>query len=330
MLDVRGIIQKSSNIGAAKIGMKLGWQNLYKYIGLFGFGTKTGIDLPGEQKGIVKKKSRKSDIFVATMSFGQGVSVTPIQLITAFSAIANGGKLMKPYILDRVIDKDGKEIVKNSPVEVRTDVEPSTARMMTELMESVTQSEGTGIKASVSGFTVAGKTGTAQKSDPVTHKYSKDKYVSSFIGYVPSKNPAVAILVLFDEPKGEHYGGVVAGPVFQEIAEKILGYLKIEPQGVAGVVAAKKDLSASIDTSIAKTENLAMVKRNENQASLIESNGFYTMPNLRGLSFTTVAQIVNRKLTPVIKGSGYVMTQNPEPGFRVKRGDTIELTLGEL
>lgn len=225
LLTLKEIIGKSSNIGAIKVAQKLGAKNFYDYILKFGIGSKTNINLPGESAGKVRDIKEWSSISLASISFGQEVSVTPLQLITAVSAIANGGILMKPYAI-KAVEKDGMAADEFKPEVVRRVISEKASRELSEILEYAVR-YGTGQKAILEGYDVAGKTGTAQKASPDKKGYSEDKFISSFIGYVPSKNPRIAILVIIDEPEGMAWGGEVAAPVFREIARQSLRYLKV-------------------------------------------------------------------------------------------------------
>lgn len=225
LLTLKEIVGKSSNIGAIKVAQRLGAKNFYDYILKFGIGSKTNINLPGESAGKVRDIKEWSGVSLASISFGQEVSVTPIQLITAISAIANGGILMKPYAI-KAVEKDGTATDEFKPEVVRRVISEKTSRELSEILE-YTVRYGTGQKAILEGYDVAGKTGTAQKASPDKKGYSEDKFISSFIGYVPSRNPRIAILVIIDEPEGMAWGGEVAAPVFREIARQSLRYLKV-------------------------------------------------------------------------------------------------------
>lgn len=230
-LSVGQILQVSSNIGAIKIGEKLKEKNFYSSIKNFGFGEKTGVDLPGESIGMVRPVSKWSGLSMASMSMGQEVSVTALQLLTAVCAIANKGVRMQPYVVSQVINPDGKMVLENKPRAVRKVISDKTAEFMISSMESVTSKEGTAPLAAIPGFRVAGKTGTAQKYDSAIGRYSKDKYISSFVGVVPSGNPEIALIVVLNEPRGAvYYGGYVAAPAFRRIAERTLRYLRVVPE----------------------------------------------------------------------------------------------------
>ncbi len=233
-LTLAQIIKYSSNIGAAKVGRDLGEEGLYRYYKRFGFGEKTGIDLPGEGRGIFRHHTNWSRVSLETLAFGQGISVNAVQLTTAMAAIANGGYLMKPYILKNVSDMDGNIVLEGKPKVVNRVVSEETATRTTEVLKRVTESEGTGRNAAVEGFSVAGKTGTAQKADPKKAGYKKNAYVASFLGFVPANDPKLVIFVAVDEPeayRGYHTGGIFAAPVFKEIAEQTLSYKGIFPEG---------------------------------------------------------------------------------------------------
>lgn len=229
LMSLQNIIVKSSNIGAIKVAQKLGESALYDYIRSFGFGEKMGIDLPAEATGKLHDLSKWSGLSLATVSFGHEIAVTPIQMVTAFSAIANGGNLMLPYVT-KEIRRNGKVVKYSKPMVVKRVLSESTSHQMVEILKEVVK-RGTGKKAAIKGYEVAGKTGTAQKIDPNTQRYSHSAYLASFIGFVPADAPKLAILVMIDEPQGRYWGGEVAAPVFQKIAQKALHYLNVPARG---------------------------------------------------------------------------------------------------
>jgi cell division protein FtsI (penicillin-binding protein 3) len=220
------VIQRSSNIGAAKAGMALGDQRLYRYLQAFGFGQRTDIDLPGEAGGLVKHPRDWGRRSVASISMGQEIGVTPMQMVSAVGAIANEGVLMKPYVVSQVRDAQGRVLKQILPQVKRRVISPETARTVSTILEGVVTS-GTGGKAAIPGFRVAGKTGTAQKIDPRTGTYSATQFVGSFVGFVPADNPRLAMIVVIDEPHGEAWGGTVAAPVFKRVGEQVLNYLGV-------------------------------------------------------------------------------------------------------
>ena len=227
ILTVENIITKSSNIGAAKIGIKMGDLALYEYILDFGFGARTGIPLPGESRGIVHKLDEWTKLSISRIPMGHEVCVTPLQMAMAMSAIANKGVLMRPRLVDRLVDQDGTVVVKYPPQQVRRVISEDADKEMIEALKTVISADGTAKEAAMEHYTVAGKTGTAQKSDGV--RYLDNKYFSSFVGFFPADNPEICIYVALDDPKGTHYGGQVAAPVFRQIAEKAAAYLNIRP-----------------------------------------------------------------------------------------------------
>ena len=222
------VIQKSSNIGAAKTGMGLGDLRLYRYLQAFGFGQRTDIDLPGEVVGLLKSPREWGRRSVASISMGQEIGVTPMQMVSAVAAIANGGVLMKPYVVSEIRDAQGRVLKQILPQVKRRVVSPDTARAVTAILEGVV-TDGTGGKAAIAGFRVAGKTGTAQKIDPQTGTYSTSQFVGSFVGYAPADYPRLAMIVVVDEPQGEAWGGTVAAPVFNRVGAQVLNYLGVLP-----------------------------------------------------------------------------------------------------
>ncbi|UCD32957.1 MAG: penicillin-binding protein 2 [Desulfobacterales bacterium] len=229
-LSLQQIIKHSSNIGAIKFIETTGAKQLYKTLRDFGFGTKTGVDCPGESAGSLAPYQRWTKIDTGAISFGQGISVSALQLITATCAIANDGILMRPYIVQGITDQNGRLIKSFRPKKNRRAVSSKTALTVRRLMRTVVTEGGTGVNAAIEGYSVCGKTGTAQKINQ-KGEYTKDKYISSFVGFLPAESPKVAILVVVDEPQKNHYGGVVAAPAFKNIAEKIIDYMDISPTG---------------------------------------------------------------------------------------------------
>lgn len=227
-LTLQKIVKYSSNIGIVKVSESTGTEALYNTLSAFGFGEKTGIDCPGETAGSLLPYQRWSKIDAGAIAFGQGISVSAIQLITAVSAIANDGILMKPYIVQAITDENGALIKRSKPLPVRRAVSVETARMIKKIMMSVTDSDGTGPQAALNSYTVSGKTGTAQKTNE-GGTYATGKYVASFVGFTPSEKPELAILIVVDEPRGSHYGGVVAAPAFRQIAQEALNHLNVPP-----------------------------------------------------------------------------------------------------
>jgi cell division protein FtsI (penicillin-binding protein 3) len=315
-LKVSEILKYSSNIGAAKIGCKLGQQKLYSCLKGFGFGDRSGIELSGEVSGYLRERSQWYGIDLATISFGQGISVSAIQLASAVSAIANGGYLMKPYLIDRISYDNGNILQQFSPQMRRRVISPQTAHTLAKMMEGVTDEGGTGVKATVEGYRVAGKTGTAQKVDPLTKCYSASKRTASFVGFVPVEQPRLTILVVVDEPKTSSYGGIVAAPAFSEIALQTLCYLKVPP-GKTQKAKPQSPVTPNVDLKI--------------QSAVIADEGTFevgnegaVMPNFHGMSMRQVMRIMGKSdLNAKLIGSGRAVEQNPQPGQKIRPSDQV-------
>jgi cell division protein FtsI (penicillin-binding protein 3) len=312
-LTVSEIIKYSSNIGSAKIALRLGEEKLSSYLRNFGFGSRTGIDLPGESPGNLKRNWYGVDL--ATISFGQGVSLSAVQLVSAVSAIANGGNLMRPYLVEQILDDSGTVTQKFEPQVVRRVISPETAQKITKMMEAVTGEGGTGTKAALDGYRVAGKTGTAQKVDPVTRTYSPTKRIGSFVGFVPADKPKLTIAVIIDEPQGVKYGGVVAAPAFRGIAQNSLAYLKIQPNGPA-TTAAKPG-----ETTVAVAPAVESLSDGDGQAT---SSGGEVMPNFHGMSMRRVMQVMEKRGINIrLMGSGRASEQSPPPGQKIREVNEV-------
>ncbi len=231
-LTVQDVLVKSSNIGAAKLALSVGEQRFYEYIRRFGFGERTGVELPGEISGLIRPPQAWSKISITRIPMGHEIGVTPLQMTTAMAAIANGGKLMTPRIVKSVTTADGKTVSTLSPIVLRQVISPQTARQIGNALRGVVSDRGTAAAAAVPGFVIAGKTGTAQRVDP-KGGYEQGRYVVSFTGYLPADNPQFVGLVVLDDAQTSkpelNYGGLVAGPIFSRIAEKAARYLDLEP-----------------------------------------------------------------------------------------------------
>jgi len=232
LLSFDDVIVKSSNIGAAKIGMRLGVKGLYETVKLFGFGEPTGINLPGEAKGMVRARKVWSNDSIYSISMGHEVAVTPLQLVAAYGAVVNGGVLYRPKIVQRIVNEQGEELYNLHPQAVRRVISEQTSAQMRDVLTKVVQPGGTGLKAFCSEWTIGGKTGTTKKIDPVTKKYSSTLYIGSFCGFAPAENPRLVCLVTVDEPhKGTgYYGGTVACPAAREVLRKGLTVLNVPPR----------------------------------------------------------------------------------------------------
>lgn len=355
LLNVAGILANSSDVGAIKIALRLGSPKFYDYIRAFGFGSKTGVELPYESRGQLAHVEDWEPIAIGSISMGQEVGVTPIQLVSAVSAIANGGLLYKPRVIselrrgDKALPAEGL-LAEQEPKRV---IHPETAATLRRLMEGVIL-HGTGPLAHLDGWTSAGKTGTAQKIDPTTGRYSRTQYIASFTGFAPINNPAVTILVSLDSPVGLHEGGEVAAPVFKRIAEQVLAYLDV-PRDVplnpklietAYMKRASEDASALEDSSAVDfsgqpdapptASQMTKVAGREKPASMkpvltvaVDQGGDIEVPDFSGKTMRDVADIVLRLgLEPVLVGSNLATEQSPAAGAKVRRGAKITVQFG--
>jgi len=310
------ILQVSSNIGFTKVAEKLKKDRYFKYIEKFGFGQPTGIDVPGEVPGLLRKPESWSAIDLATHAFGQGISATPMQMVMAYAAIANGGFLMRPYVVRRVVGSQGEVLLENQPHVVRRVISEKTARLLASMLKEVTNEGGTGVMASVEGFEVAGKTGTAQKADLAHGGYAASKRVGSFVGFVPADAPKLVALVLVDEPEVNVYGGVVAAPVFRNIAQGALRHLAVAPQ--------KPDL---LPTTVGQAE--LPVRRAPKKEAEIPTDGVAApVPDFVGLSLREAVEKARAMRVKVkMRGNGYVVRQSPAPGGRWNQEEILVLNL---
>jgi cell division protein FtsI/penicillin-binding protein 2 len=227
VLSFEEVIQKSSNVGTIQIGMRLGKERIYEYAKRFGFGEKTKIDLPGEVSGWIRKPEKWSATSLGAIPIGQEVAVTPLQVLRAYSAIANGGYLVQPHLVAEIRTPDGQTLFSFSQEEKKRVISERSAAAMRDILKTVVEEGGTATGAAIDGNKVAGKTGTAQLIDQRTKRYSRDRFISSFVGFVPAEKPRMAMIVVIHEPKGQIYGGVVAAPAFKAIADQALSYLNI-------------------------------------------------------------------------------------------------------
>ncbi|MDH5587965.1 MAG: penicillin-binding protein 2 [Nitrospirota bacterium] len=223
-------IAHSSNVGAIKVAVELGPSRVYKYLQDFGFGEKTGIDLPGESSGILREPSKWSGLSLSSLAMGQEIAVTPIQMVTAMSVVANGGWLMTPHVVSAVMDRQGESILTNNLEPKRRPISARTANRLSHILETVVET-GTGQRAQLSGYRAAGKTGTSQKVDPKTGAYSSSSIIASFVGFAPVEQPRLTMLVVIDEPEVGKWGGTIAAPVFGNVAKRVLPHMGILPGG---------------------------------------------------------------------------------------------------
>ncbi|MDB4990195.1 MAG: Cell division protein FtsI [Myxococcaceae bacterium] len=326
-LSIAEILQHSSNIGTAKIGAALGKEGLYKQLRRFGFGARTEVDLPAETEGVLRSYKRWYDIDAATVAFGQGMSTTNLQLATAMSSIANGGKLVKPMIVSRVSDVTGKVIEQMAPSVRRQVVPASVAHLVGNMLTAVTGPGGTGEAAAMEGYLVAGKTGTAQKAN-AHGGYADNAWTATFVGYVPAQRPRLVVSVVIDEPVIEHYGGVVAAPVFRRIATASLRHLGVspEPNGdkLAELVQQMREQRAA--ASSLDSKQALHVRSTKVAAQLTE--GQVRVPDLRGFGArAALVTLARAGLSVTLAGSGAAVEQRPAAGAVVNLGDNVHLVL---
>jgi cell division protein FtsI (penicillin-binding protein 3) len=346
MLSVSDVLAQSSDVGSIKIALRLGAPKFYEYIRAFGFGQQTGIELPWESKGMLGKLDSWSGISIGSISMGQEVGVTPIQLATAVSAIANGGYLRRPYVVSEI--RKGDQLLfsgdANRP-EPRQVLRPETAATVRRMMEGVILTpKGTGKYARLDGWTAAGKTGTAQKIDPSTGRYSHSQYIASFTGFAPINNPAVTILVSLDSPVGSHEATVTAAPVFKRVAEQVLPYLDVPrdvPVTEKLIQASYKneDISETPDTSLDDFNPVDFNGQQEGHAAktfskpeptppsvtvALDEGGDIAVPDFHGKTVRDVTETCLRLgLNPVLIGSSLAQDQSPVAGAKVRRGAKI-------
>ncbi len=329
-LPVSQILAQSSNICSAKIGLKLGEHDLYEAFRRFGFGQETGLPLPGEAAGTLRPRGRPwVQVETASASFGQGISVTNVQLAMATAVIANGGELMEARLIKKVTTADGEVVSESAPRVRRRVVSKRVAKQLAEMLVAVTEDGGTGGEAALAGFQVAGKTATAQKSDPRSGRYSLDNYVASFTGFVPADDPQVVVTVTMDEPRVEHAGGSVAAPVFQRVAEMVLRYRGVlskgtEPEDLKSL-AHRPDPARAVQAIWAQAHgDLASVQEIVERGDVGQDQ--IRLPNLTGSPMRTVVKhLTENGVVPVLSGSGLLASQSPPPGTVVKKGTSVDL-----
>ena len=337
LLSVSQVLANSSDVGAIKVGLRLGAPRFYDYIRAFGFGQPTGVDLPGESKGKLRRLENWTPVSVGSISMGQEVGVTPLQMINAVSAIANGGMIVHPHAVRAL--RHGTQLVETQEPEPRRVIQATTAATMRRMLEGVVLN-GTGKLARLDGYTSAGKTGTAQKFDVNTGHYSAHNLIASFVGFAPINTPAVTILVQLDSPAGAHEGGSVAAPVFQRIAQQVLPYLNVprdvplsdQTQRAGRAPSANQDLAdvsdfdpAQADPSSATEDPVptAVPGAAPPTVELAEGEGI-PAPQLRWKTVRQVSELCIRLgLNPVLLGTGIASDQSPEAGVMIRRGSRI-------
>lgn len=325
-LKVTEIVKFSSNIGCSKIAARLGKQGLYNFLRRCGFGSPTGIDFPGEKEGMLRDWHRWRDVDLSNISFGQGVGVTPVQLVRAYAALANGGYLVKPYLVKKVVNENGWKVYEHhESSERRRVLSPRVARQVLAMLEKVVEDDGTAPKARIPGYLVAGKTGTSQKYDPQQKKYSRKNYLASFIGFIPApeNHGKLLVYVLVDEPRTSIYGGMVAAPAFSRIGQRLLAYLNVEPSSRV-LLAARESEKAGKEEDAGISAPVAPLRAKKSMPTA--NTGI--MPDFSGRSVRDVlAYFGTLPGSLAIHGSGKIMKQKPRPGQRIVAGTKMEFML---
>jgi len=298
-----------------KVGLSLGKDRYYKYMTAFGFGAPTGVGLTGESRGVLRDPQRWSLLSLPTMSIGQEVSVTALQMVAAFGAVANGGTLMQPRLVKAEFDAEGRETRRFEPRPVRRVISQDTARTLSRMLTRVVE-EGTGHFAIVPGYEVGGKTGTAQKLDPATRRYSRAPGVLSFVGFVPADDPRLVMLVMLDEPKNEKWGSEAAAPIFSAIAAPVLRYLEVPPRDASPI--------QIVTGGGAEAQAAARARL----ASVATAAAAGVMPDLRGSTLRqALAALTPRGVRVELAGRGRVVQQAPAPGEPLIDDAVARLTL---
>lgn len=330
-LTITQVLAVSSNICAAKIGLSLGGDKLYDGLLRFGFGHDSELPLPGESTGTLRPRGRPwVQVETAAASFGQGIGVTNLQMAMGAAALANGGELMEPIIIRKVTTATGEVVRESAPRVRRRVVSRRVTAAVTEMMIAVTEGEGTGVEAAIDGYEVAGKTATAQKTDPATGRYSLDRFIASFVGYVPAKKPVVAIAVMVDEPMVEHAGGAVAAPIFRRVAQAALKYKGLTPKSTERV-----DVSTLSQKPDPATAAYAMLRAEAGKKPPVQEGstakqkvgaGQVRVPDMTGWPLREVVrQLTELGVKPRVSGTGLLARQEPGPGGVVEKGSTVLL-----
>ncbi|RAL23478.1 penicillin-binding protein [Lujinxingia litoralis] len=324
------IMQVSSNIGSYKIAQEIGRDLLYDYIRAFGFGQRTDVALRGEQAGLLRRPDSWAEITFANISFGHGLTTTPLQLAAGTAALANGGMLMKPRIIDAVLNRDGEVVEREEPTLVRRVVSEEAAAQTAWAMSLVTIPGGTGTRAAIPHVTVAGKTGTAQKVNPETRRYDPDLWIAGFMGFAPAEEPDVAVVVFIDEPQKSHYGGKVAGPAFAKITAEALRVRGVLPLAPEDRFQLEEEPPAALDTQVAPPapEHVVTLPTMRVLDIAEDEVAHGQLPNFQEL---TLRQAVDRArgvgVVPDISGWGRVVHQDPPAGTPLEEVAHLELAL---
>ena len=355
VLSVRDVLAHSSDVGTIKVALNLGAPRFYETMRKFGIGQPTGIELPGENHGKLRALDNWTASSIGSVAIGQEVSVTPVQIISAISAIANGGTLYRSHVVQEIRGSGSADLPLPKRPEPTEVTDAKTAATVREMMENVIL-KGTGTPARLNGYTAAGKSGTAQKIDTNTGRYSPNQYVASFVGFAPVNEPAVTILVVLDSPEGAHHGGEVGGPVFKRVAEQVLAYLDVPhdvPVESDSEFAKKNKSSAEPDDSVVQNDLRAADRKTQQEqatfqnvlskstasrastgatdapTTVISEEDSVDVPDLTGKTVRGVTESCSRLgLIPELIGSGVAVEQTPDPGTRVQRGSSITVRFG--
>jgi len=321
LLTFPQIIAHSSNVGTIKIAQKLGRNPLYRFSRDYGFGTPTGIRFPGEMQGTLRRTKDWSEISLAEVAIGYEVGVTTLQLASAYSAVANGGFLLKPRLVKQIISNDGKVVYTEKPEVIRKVADPEVMSTITDILVKVVKS-GTGIKAGIKGWSVAGKTGTAHKF--IDGSYSKSKYISNFAGFFPAEDPQVVGVIVLDEPRyGLHWGGYGAAPVFRRIAQRI-----INMDDSIQYHKPKTDTNNPVYAEMSEQNNVGLISMNTVASYPKYQDGYTIVPDVRGMSIRKAKKVLMASnMRANFSGSGHVIWQSPTPGTKKLPGSICTMGL---
>ena len=326
LLNVSDIVAVSSNIGAVKIGDQLGYGIFYDYLKKFGFSEKTNINLPGERTGFIRKESAAKAIDKANLYFGHGMTCSTLQLAMAIGAVANGGDLMQPILIKRIIDQNGQTLLENKPKKIRNVISKETALETTKILQRVVSKEGTAPSAAITGYTAAGKTGTAQKIDPETKSYSNTLYDAIFIGFAPAQNPKVVIVVMLDEPLKKYHGGQAAAPVFKEVGQWAMNHLKVSPQLAADTTLSTHNKNTKTKENDQLSKAISSLAKELRDEVKIEGNmpDFYAMSMREALKKSKESGI-----QIILEGSGFANFQSVAPGSSLNGVKAVTIKFSE-
>lgn len=318
LVPFQDVIKFSINTGMVQLGMQLGAQRMIDYSKKFGFGSVTGVELPGEEEGILYNPDHMYQPDIATMSIGQGIAVTPLQMLRAICAIANGGELLQPYIIDKIVMPDGRVLRQGQKKVVRRVMSEEVAAQMRGMMEQVVAAGG-GKAAGIKGYRIAGKTGTAEKLAE-TGGYAAGKYIASFVGFVPADKPQYAMLIMLDTPQGAFYGSQVSAPVFRDTLQQILVAKGIQPSSSEGLPSFEQHVqnNPAVNSIVPPPVKMPQME--------ILADGKIKLPDFSGLDMRQTAELIQQgRLVLVPHGSGRARKQSQPPGTVVAEGTKLEI-----